>query len=105
MFYKPNQTAIRRIVGSDWFVARRRVWALVIALIGLGINLVVAASMAATADEGSHIRYGAAIIRRQPDRSSPWWDSKMPITALNALPQALGQRLRNHGAVPLVTKV
>jgi hypothetical protein len=54
-----------------------------------------------TNDEEDHIRYGAAILRGVADRSSFSYDSKMPVSALNALPGALA--LRNAGAARCAT--
>jgi len=43
-----------------------------------------------TYDESSHLRYGMQILDRNSDRFD---DSKMPVSALNALPVAVALRL------------
>jgi hypothetical protein len=83
------------------FVDRRRlIIPLGIALLGLGINIIVATSMAETADEGGHVSYGGAILRGKPDRFKSSFDSKMPVSALNAFPRGVGTFLRDHGMAP-----
>lgn len=45
-----------------------------------------------TADEGSHLSYGIRIIKGNPERTGPEKDnSKMPISALNAIPRGAEQ--------------
>jgi hypothetical protein len=57
------------------------------------LDTIVAASMSATGDESAQIEYGRKILHLQPDRDQMWFDSKAPVTALNALPHALARRL------------
>jgi hypothetical protein len=79
------------------FVGRRRlILPLAIAVLGFVINVIVATSMAETFDEPDHIAYGAAIIRGHPDRFTNRFDSKMPVSALNAFPHGVGIFLQNH---------
>ena len=80
--------------------ARRLILPLGIALLGLGINVAVATSMAETVDERDHVAYGIAIIRGNPDRLDSRFDSKMPVSALNALPRAASVFLRDRGMAP-----
>jgi hypothetical protein len=68
-----------------------------IAFLGLVLNIVVASRMSWTTDEGMHLRYGALILRGSPDRWSLYLESKMPVTALNALPYSVGTFLKKHG--------
>ena len=75
---------------------RRLLLPLGIALLGLLVNIIVAMSMAPTTDEGSHVAYGAAILRGNPNRSVSYLDSKMPVSALNAFPRGVGAFLRDH---------
>jgi hypothetical protein len=50
-----------------------------------------------TADETSHLSYGARILQLQSyKRSCTTDDSKMPVSALNALPRAFQQLLHPH---------
>ena len=79
---------------------RRLILPLGIALLGLGINIIVATSMAETADESSHVSYGGAILRGKPDRLRSSFDSKMPVSALNAFPRGVGTFLRDHRMAP-----
>ena len=53
--------------------------------------------MAPTNDEDDHIGYGAAILRGSADRSSFAYDSKMPVTVLNAIPGSLARFLESRG--------
>ena len=62
----------------------------------------VALRSSQTFDEDQHIAYGEKILRGQPDRDWAFFDSKTPISALNAVPQTLEARipiLRRLGAV------
>jgi 4-amino-4-deoxy-L-arabinose transferase-like glycosyltransferase len=92
---RPNQSSPR-----TWCNAHSWALPLGIALIGLGLNIVVACSMGLTTDEGAHLAYGDAILRGTPDRTSLYFNSKMPVTALNSFPRMLGSLLRNHGLAP-----
>ncbi len=86
-------------------VGRRRfLLPLGVALLGLGINIVVATYMAPTTDEGSHISYGGAILRGKPDRSASF-DSKMPVSAFNAFPRGVGTLLRDHRMAPHLASI
>jgi 4-amino-4-deoxy-L-arabinose transferase-like glycosyltransferase len=79
---------------------RRLLLPLAIAVVGFGINYVVATSMAETTDEYSHIAYGAAILHGKPDRNKISFDSKMPVSVLNALPRWAAAVLRDRGKAP-----
>jgi 4-amino-4-deoxy-L-arabinose transferase-like glycosyltransferase len=59
--------------------------------------MVVAAYMAPTGDEEFHLGYGARILRGVADRSFAGFDSKMPISALNAIPRGLNRYLQSRG--------
>jgi 4-amino-4-deoxy-L-arabinose transferase-like glycosyltransferase len=79
----------------------RRVLALVlIGVLAFILDSVVAASMAMTVDEFNHIDYGKRILRFQPSRLNFWDDSKMPVSAMNAIPVAAAKVLDNRGAAP-----
>lgn len=62
--------------------------ALALAFILLGLRTIGAASP--TTDEPGHYRYGHRILRGVAER---WDDSKMPISALNALPCYVSEKL------------
>lgn len=79
---------------------RRMILPLGIALLGLGINIIVAMNMAPTIDENTHVAYGSAILKGEPERASIIFDSKMPVSAFNALPRGLGTYLRERGKAP-----
>ena len=66
-------------------VSTRQRWALPlsIALLGFGLNSLVAAYMAETQDEPAHVHYGALVLQGSPDKSDGTYDSKMPVSALN----------------------
>jgi hypothetical protein len=83
---------------------RRLILPMAIALLGLIVNIIVASSMAITSDEPAHVAYGGAILRGEPDRvETRQFDSKMPVSALNALPRGLGMYLRDHGKASVLT--
>ncbi|HEU4649177.1 MAG TPA: glycosyltransferase family 39 protein [Gemmatimonadales bacterium] len=84
-----------KLPGATWLV-----W-LVIALAGiaLALNGYVAAVMSQTYDEPVHLAYGRQILHGQPDRGRSF-DSQMPISALNALPTVLAERLKQQHALP-----
>jgi Dolichyl-phosphate-mannose-protein mannosyltransferase len=97
----PDPIAVGTPVESPGVVGRRRlILPLGIALLGLVINVIVATSMAKTTDESRHVDYGIKILRGEPDRSNFAFDSKMPVSALNALPRGVGTYLRDHGMAP-----
>jgi ABC-type multidrug transport system fused ATPase/permease subunit len=73
-----------------------------IAVLGFLINLIVAVYMAPTGDEEFHLGYGARILSGVADRSFAGFDSKMPISALNAIPRGLNKFLQAHGVDPAV---
>jgi 4-amino-4-deoxy-L-arabinose transferase-like glycosyltransferase len=83
--------------GATWLV-----W-LVIVLAGVAVALdgYVAAAMSQTYDEPVHLAYGRQILHGQPDRGRSF-DSQMPISALNALPTAIAERLKQGHALPRV---
>jgi 4-amino-4-deoxy-L-arabinose transferase-like glycosyltransferase len=74
--------------------------ALLISLSAL-LNGIVAAKMSKTTDESQHLRYGIHILQGQPDRHyKGYFDSQMPISALNAVPGALASYLAEHNLFP-----
>jgi hypothetical protein len=76
-----------------------------IALLGLGINIVVACRMGLTTDEGAHLAYGDFILRRMPDRANLYFSSKMPVTALNSAPRMLGNLLSHRDLAPGLVRI
>lgn len=96
-----NGSSLSIAVSSPAAVGKRRlILPLGIALLGLGINIIVVTSMAETSDELYHVGYGAAILRGNPDRFRVEFDSKMPVSALNAVPRGVGAFLQGHGEAP-----
>jgi hypothetical protein len=71
-----------------------------IAFIGLVLNIIVAGSMSPTTDEFMNLRYGSEVLRGSPDRWTLFVESKMPVTAMNALPHSVGTFLQMHRRVP-----
>ena len=82
----------------QWIPAVPRHNRLLLLLLGieLVLGVVVALNMAITADEYTHWEYGKNILLGNPDRTRWDFESKMPVTALNALPIALGRQLQEH---------
>jgi len=82
-------------------VNRTRVLSLLLlAALAFTLDTVVAASMANTTDEVNHLDYGKRILRFQPDRPNFWDNSKMPVSALNALPSAVAKVLDDRHVAP-----
>src|SRR5262245_33484453 len=73
---------------------------LVLAAIAFAMYFGIALSMSTTVDEERHLDYGNRILLRHPERLSFLDDSKMPISALNAIPSATARILQNWGAAP-----
>jgi hypothetical protein len=70
--------------------------ALVFGVAGI-LDLIVAASMSPTTDEPDYISYGIQVLHLRPDRSSfLLWNSKTPVSALNAAPQVAAGFLERH---------
>jgi len=61
-------------------------------------DTIVAASMSETIDEPDYIAYGAQVLHLRPDRTEYFFDSKTPISALNAIPRAVASYLDRHHA-------
>ena len=76
-----------------------------IALLGVVINIVVATSMSETYDEPDYVSYGVAILHGKPDRFRALLDSKMPVSALNALPLVAADYLQRRGKAPRIEKI
>jgi multisubunit Na+/H+ antiporter MnhF subunit len=76
-----------------------------IALLGLGLNIVVACRMGLTTDEGAHLAYGDFILRGMPDRDNLFFSSKMPVTALNSAPRMLGNLLSHRNLAPGLVRI
>src|ERR1700756_39488 len=97
----PHHTALRLLYSP---VMPRRA-PLGIALLGLGINIIVACSMGLTTDEGAHLAYGDAILRGLPGRPNLFFSSKMPVTALNSGPRMLGNLLSHRNLAPGLVRI
>jgi 4-amino-4-deoxy-L-arabinose transferase-like glycosyltransferase len=81
--------------------ARKRFLALlVLAALALVVDTVVAKSMAETTDETNHVNYGSRILHFEPDRFQFFYDSKMPVSAINAIPRALASIFEDRYAAP-----
>src|SRR5260370_13177317 len=73
---------------------------LLLAACALVLDIGVAVSMSTTYDEEDHIDYGSRLLHFHPDPLSTGDDSKMPITALNAIPRAAAPILEYHHIDP-----
>jgi 4-amino-4-deoxy-L-arabinose transferase-like glycosyltransferase len=80
--------------------ARRLALPLGIALLGFVLNTIVAWRMGRTVDEAAHLGYGDRILEGSAARPNIYFDSKMPVTALNSIPGKIGGLLRSHGLAP-----
>lgn len=87
-------------------INRRTLTYLVALLIGCSavLDTVVALKMFGTTDERKHSIYGLHILHFQPDRlgltAGFYFDSQMPISALNAIPHVIGLYLEKHNVLP-----
>ena len=84
---------------------QRLILPLGIALVGLVINIIVATSMSETYDEPDYVAYGVAVLHGKPDRFRALLDSKMPVSALNALPLVAGDYMRDHRVAPRLARI
>lgn len=91
--WRENKGTASAVLGRRWVLP------LGIALLGLALNTIVAIKMAMTSDEPSHVGYGVAVLKGSPERSLTYFrfNSQMPVSALNALPHAVGKLLRTSG--------
>ncbi len=55
--------------------------------------------MSITVDEEHHVAYGLKVLRGHPDRGA-FFDSQMPISALNAMPHFIADHLQAHRVLP-----
>ena len=62
-----------------------------------GLNLAVSARTSETADERFHANYGLRVLTGQPRRIAAFDNSKMPVSAANALPLVLAEQLPQGG--------
>ena len=69
------------------------------------LDLFVARSMSTTFDESSSVAYGEQVLRCQPDRSDPLFNSKAPVAAFNAAPRVLAAHLNNEEVAPWILKI
>ena len=86
-------------VNQPMFINRRSFVFVVVLLIAFSafLDIFVALKMSGTTDEGKHLRYGAHILHLRPDRlSGGYYDSQMPISALNAAPQVITLYFDRH---------
>ncbi|MBF0483207.1 MAG: glycosyltransferase family 39 protein [Candidatus Omnitrophica bacterium] len=70
-----------------------RLWVIVLLLCNLTLSLASLHKKGETGDEKYHLKYGLAYLSGHPERSEYFMDSKMPISALNALPAYLSSRI------------
>ncbi len=59
----------------------------------VAVNLAVAGQTSITVDEVHHFDYGRRVLNGQPERRAVYDNSKMPVSALNALPSAVAATL------------
>src|SRR2546425_7162274 len=90
---------------AQFIGSRRLVLPLFIALVVFALNVVVATNMAQTTDEPLHLRYGSAVLQGAPDKTDPSFDSKMPISALNAMHRIVSRYLRSRGKAPRIVEM
>jgi 4-amino-4-deoxy-L-arabinose transferase-like glycosyltransferase len=73
--------------------------AITVGLAGV-LDTIVAVRMGRTLDEGAHVRYGRRVLHGEPIRDRIYFDSKMPVSALNAIPGAVGEQLKRRQLLP-----
>ncbi len=64
------------------------------------LDTIVASRMSSTPDEGAHVEYGRRVLHGRPVRDRIFFNSKMPISALNAIPEFAAERLEAHQVLP-----
>jgi hypothetical protein len=70
------------------------------------LDVMVALSMSRTADEPDYVSYGVQILHARPDRSGYLlWNSKTPISALNAIPRVVALHLQPHASLQKVAGI
>jgi hypothetical protein len=79
---------------SGW-IMRRGKFVTLCAILHIVLASITVWSTAPTSDEPDHIRYGLKILKGDPSRLSIE-DSKMPVSAINALPRALASLVRSR---------
>jgi 4-amino-4-deoxy-L-arabinose transferase-like glycosyltransferase len=75
--------------------------AITVGLAGV-LDTIVAVRMGRTPDEGAHVEYGRRVLRGEPIRDRIYFDSKMPVSALNAIPAVVAERLEDRHLLPRV---
>jgi 4-amino-4-deoxy-L-arabinose transferase-like glycosyltransferase len=73
--------------------------ALTVGLAGV-LDTIVAVRMGRTPDEGAHVEYGRRVLHGEPIRDRIYFDSKMPVSALNAIPGVVGEQLERRQLLP-----
>jgi 4-amino-4-deoxy-L-arabinose transferase-like glycosyltransferase len=91
---------ISQFLTPQWVSRHRLLIPLAIAGLGLTLNIIVASNMAPTTDEMTHLRYGFRIMQGSPDLS---FNGTMPISVLNGVPAAAGNRLRRLAVTPSIS--
>lgn len=88
-------------------ITRRSLVCLIVSLVlSLAIDIGVAVTASKTTDEGAHASYGMNVLHFKPDRrANGFYDSQMPISALNAVPLAIGSYLQARQLLPRTSKV
>src|SRR5262249_32076115 len=80
-------------------------WVVGTLLLHLGMAVMVDWHMSTTYDEPAHLKYGIHILRVNPEREVPYFDSKMPVSVLNALPSGMAQFMSHRGWMPHMVDV
>ncbi len=89
------------------FSSRRSSLLCLVLIIGFAgvCDAIVAASMSVTFDEPNHVAYGLQVLHGQPDRYRAYFDSKVPISALNAIPRLIASHLEARHAPPRIVEL
>lgn len=88
-------------------ITRRSLICLIVSLVfSFAIDIGVAVTASTTTDEGGHANYGLNVLHFEPDhRKNGFYDSQMPISALNAVPLAIGSYLQARQLLPRASEV
>jgi 4-amino-4-deoxy-L-arabinose transferase-like glycosyltransferase len=78
---------------SEWLEAHYQVIVGGLLVVGLALNIASIQHNSDTYDEQFHWRYGVRFFQGDLARKAPIDDSKMPFSAINALPSVIGQAL------------
>ncbi len=90
----------------DRTTQRSVIWLIAFLCLSALLDAIVGFAASPTFDEIHHLSYGYKIIRHDPDHTTRgFYDSQMPVSALNAIPLTIATYLERRSALPSVSAV